>query len=176
MYKTSEIEELFLEAEKAIDEGNHREGKKLLEEILIEEPSFGRAHNHLGWIYKSKYQDFRLAEKHYKLAIHFNPEYPSTYLNYAFLLRDQNRLEELKQLLDKAIKIDSINRCGIYDEFGSLYELRGEYNKAIKNYRMAIRFCLNDNVLEDLRKHIKRCKKKKSIFNRFRMFVERVDV
>ena len=176
MYKTSEIEELFLEVEKAIEEGNYRDAKRMLQEILNEEPSFGRAHNHLGWIYKSKYQDFKLAEKHYKHAIQFNPEYPSTYLNYAFLLRDQNRLGELKNLLDKALTVESINRCGVYDEYGSLYELKGEFNKAIKNYRMAIRYCLNDGVLEDLRKHIKRCRKKKSIFNRLRQLIERVDV
>lgn len=176
MYKTSEIEELFLEAEKALDEGNHREGKRLLQEILAEEPSFGRAHNHLGWIYKTKYQDFKMAEKHYKHALQFNPEYPSTYLNYAFLLRDQHRLDELKTLLEKALKVEGINRCGIYDEYGSLYELKGEYNKAIKMYRMAIRYCLNDSVLEDLRKHIKRCRKKKSLFNRFRMLIERIDI
>ena len=176
MYKTSEIEDLFLEAEKALDEGNHREGKRILEEILAEEPSFGKAHNHLGWLYKTKYQDFKMAERHFKHAIHFDPEYPSTYLNYSFLLRDLNRLNDMEELLQKAIKVQTINKCGIYDEFGSLYELRGEYNKAIKHYRMAIRYCLNDSVLEELRKHIKRCRKKKSIFNRFRRFVEKLDV
>jgi tetratricopeptide (TPR) repeat protein len=176
MYKTSEIEDLFLEAEKAFDEGNHREGKRLLTEILAEEPSFGRAHNHLGWLYKTKYQDYKMAERHFKLAINFNPEYPSTYLNYAFLLRDLYRLNEMEELLNKALKVDTINKCGIYDEFGSMYELRGEYNKAIKNYRTAIKYCLNDGILDDLKKHIKRCKKKKSIFSRFRRFVERLEV
>jgi len=176
MYKTSEIEDLFLEAEKAFDEGNHREGKRLLTEILTEEPSFGRAHNHLGWLYKTKYQDYKLAERHYKLAINFEPEYPATYLNYAFLLRDLYRLDEMEELLNKALKVETINKCGIYDEFGSLYELRCDYNKAIKNYRMAIRYCLNDGILEDLKKHIKRCKKKKSIFSRFRRFIERLEV
>lgn len=176
MYKTSEIEDLFLEAEKALDEGNHREGKRILTEILSEEPSYGKAHNHLGWLYKSKYQDFRAAERHYKLAIQFEPEYASSYLNYAYMLRDLNRLSEMESLLHKALTIPSINKCGVYDEFGSLYELRGEYNKAIKNYRLAIRFCLNDNILEELRKNIKRCRKKKSIFNRFKRFIERIDI
>jgi tetratricopeptide (TPR) repeat protein len=176
MYKTSEIEDLFLEAEKAFDEGNHREGKRLLTEILQEEPSFGRAHNHLGWLYKTKYQDYKLAERHYKLAINFEPDYPATYLNYAFLLRDLYRLNEMEELLKKAEKIETINRCGIYDEYGSLFELKGEYRKAIRYYKKAISYCLNDNILEDLKKHIRRCRKKKSLFSRFRKFVERLDV
>jgi tetratricopeptide (TPR) repeat protein len=176
MHGISEIEEMFLDAEKAFDEGNHREGKRILEDILREEPSFGRAHNHLGWLYKSKYQDFKMAEKHYKLAIKFDPEYPATYLNYAYLLRDLHRLNDLENLLNTAVKLETVNKCGVHDEFGSLYELRGEYSKAIRCYRKAISYCLNDNILEDLKKHIKRCRKKKSLFNRFRRFIERVDI
>jgi tetratricopeptide (TPR) repeat protein len=176
MEKLSEIEEMFLDAEKAFDEGNHREGKRILEAILTEEPSFGRAHNFMGWLYRTKYENFKMAEKHFKLALKFDPDYPSAYLNYAYLLRDLGRLNDMEALLEKALETETVNKCGVYDEYGSLYELRGQYNKAISFYRKAVRHCLNDKVLDELRKHIKRCRKKKSMFNRFRRFIERVDV
>lgn len=160
------IEELFLEADRAFDDGNLAEGKKILEEILSEEPSFGKAHNHLGWLYKTKYQDFRLAEKHFKLAIKFEPEYPATYINYAYLLRDLVRLDEMEVLLNKALKVEATNKCALYDEFGSLFELRGDFKKAIFYYRKAIQLSLNDKVIEDLRNHIKRCRKKGGFFLR----------
>lgn len=173
MINYAEIEDLFLEADKAFDEGNHAEGKKLLEQILREEPSFGRAHNHLGWLYKNRYQDIPLAEKHYLLSIKFDPSYTPAYINYAYLLRDDSRLKELEDLLNRVLKIEGVNKCSVYDEFGSLYELKGEYKKAIQYYKKAISYCLNDKIINDLTNHIKRCKKKSRMFSFFGLFKRR---
>lgn len=162
----SYIEELFLEADRALDEGNLAEGKRLLEDILSEEPSFGKAHNHMGWLYKTRYQDYKIAEKHFKLAIKFDPEYSPSYINYAYMLRDLGRLDELEALLNKALKVEGTNKSTVYDEFGSLYELRGEYGKAIRYYKKAIALSLNDKSITDLRGHIKRCNKKRPFFSR----------
>ncbi|MFZ5551734.1 MAG: O-linked GlcNAc transferase [Bacteroidota bacterium] len=168
MNTINNIEELFLEADRALDEGNLSEGKRMLEDILHEEPSYGKAHNHLGWLYKTKYQDYKIAEKHFKLAIKFDPEYPPSYINYAYLLRDLGRLDELEALLVRAMQIESTNKCSLNDEFGSLYELKGDYKKAIEFYNKAIKLSLNDKIVEDLRNHVKRCRRKQSFFGRFR--------
>jgi tetratricopeptide (TPR) repeat protein len=174
MQTTREIEEMFLEADKAFDNGEHTEGKKMLEQILHEEPSFGRAHNHLGWLYKNRYQDNRKAEKHYLLAIKFEPEYTPSYINYAYLLRDEDRLNELESLLNNALKIKGMNKCNVFDEFGSLYELRGDYKNAMIYYKKAITYCLNDKIVTDLQNHIKRCKKKSSLFSKWGFFRRKV--
>lgn len=160
----SYVEELFLEADRALDEGNLAEGKRLLEDILREEPSFGKAHNHMGWLYKNRFSDFATAERHYKLALKFDPSFPHTYLNYAYLLRDTGRLDELESILNKALVLDSINKSMVYDEYGSLYELRGEYRKAIKFYRKAIALSLNDKNISELKAHVKRCKEKGGVW------------
>lgn len=167
MNTINNIEELFLEADRALDEGNLSEGKRLLEDILQEEPSYGKAHNHLGWLYKTKYQDYRIAEKHFKLAIKFDPEYPPSYINYAYLLRDLGRLDELELLLNKALQVEATNKCSLNDEFGSLYELKGDYKKAIEYYNKAIKLSLNDKIVEDLRNHVKRCRRKQNFLGRF---------
>jgi tetratricopeptide (TPR) repeat protein len=86
------------------------------------------------------------------------------------LLRDEDRLEELETLLNKALKVKGMNKCNVYDEFGSLYELRNEYKKAISYYKKAISYCLNDKLVNDLNNHIKRCKKKIGLFARFGFF------
>lgn len=174
MQTTREIEEMFLEADKAFDNGEHTEGKKMLEQILREEPSFGRAHNHLGWLYKNRYQDNGKAEKHYLLAIKFEPEYTPTYINYAYLLRDEDRLDELETLLNNALKIKGMNKCNVFDEFGSLYELRGDYKNAIGYYKKAITYCLNDKIVTDLQNHIKRCRKKASLFSKWGFFRKKI--
>lgn len=163
-----EIEELFLDADKAIDEGNFATGKKILEELIHEEPCYGKAHNHLGWIYKSKYNDYKTAENHFRTAIVFEPEYPHTYLNYAYLLREIERYEDLEEVLKDALTIRGTNKAAVHDEFGSMYELRKDYNAAIKSYKKAIELSLNDKAVEDYMNNIKRCKLKKKIF--YRMF------
>lgn len=66
-----EVENLFLEISKAIDERDLSGAKLLLEELLSIDPGYGRAHNHLGWIYETKIKDFQKAQRHYELAIKF---------------------------------------------------------------------------------------------------------
>ena len=96
------------------------------------------------------------------------------YINYAYLLRDEDRLDELERLLNSALKIKGMNKCNVYDEFGSLYELQGDYKKAILHYKKAITYCLNDKIVTDLHNHIKRCKKKASLFSRWGFFRRKI--
>ena len=66
-----DVEILFFEVSKAIDQHNIGAAKQLLDEILLIDPGYGRAHNHLGWIYETKIKDFKNAQRHYELAIKF---------------------------------------------------------------------------------------------------------
>ncbi len=43
----------------------------MLEAIIAEDPSFSKAHNHLGWIYETKLRDYENAELHYRQALTF---------------------------------------------------------------------------------------------------------
>ena len=54
MESLSFYENQFIKADSLISEGNSAEAKELLEEILSQYPDFGKAHNHLGWIYYIK--------------------------------------------------------------------------------------------------------------------------
>lgn len=168
------IEDLYYLADKAIDDGNISESRDLLEKILSEDPSYANAHNHLGWLYKYKFADVKRAENHYRLAIKFNPEGSAQYMNLAYLLRDQNRLDELEEVLNKALNVDAVSKVSVYDEIGSLHELRGNYKKATRNYKKAISLCLNNNSIEDLNKSIERCKVKKGMFFSFFSFLDRM--
>lgn len=164
------IENIFFQADKAIDEGDIEKARELLLQILSEDPKYGQAHNHLGWLYKTKFLDPEKAEKHYRLAIKFSPGHPAAYLNYINLLRDLGRLEELEELLQKAETVRLIGKSTLYDELGSLSELKGDYRQAIEYYKKAISYSLNNNNIEDLKFHIRRCRNKLDYFhsNRFR--------
>jgi len=162
------IESLYLASDKAIEEDDYDKAIELLKTILEEDPKFARAHNSLGWLFKYKYTDSEKAEMHYKLAIQFNPKYGSPYLNYIYLLRDQQRLDEMFKMLNTANEVSQVSKVGLYDEYGTYYELIGDYKKAIEYYNKAIAKCLNSDI-DEFKAHIKRCIEKQNYFssNRF---------
>ena len=60
MESLSFYENQFIKADSLISEGNIADGKEMLEEILSQYPDFGKAHNHLGWIYYNKLSRWRV--------------------------------------------------------------------------------------------------------------------
>lgn len=108
----SYVENLFLKADTSISEGKIPEGKEPLEELLQQYPDYGRAHNHLGWVYCTKYSNYDKGEYHYKLAMKFTPKYPLSYLNYTYLLVEVARYQEAKILIKHTLtNIEGINKA-----------------------------------------------------------------
>ncbi|MDW7691849.1 O-linked GlcNAc transferase [Flammeovirgaceae bacterium SG7u.111] len=168
MSYNGEIEESQLEAEQLLEDGDIMGGKKQLEEILVSEPGYGRAHNALGWIYDNTFVDYAKAEYHYKLAIKFAPTFPAGYLNYCFLLNKLKKSEELLIVVNKALKVPGINVSSLHNELGLMFEYEGNYKEAIAKYKLAIANSLNNFEIEAYRGNIKRCHGKKWGF--FRLF------
>ncbi|MBL7937360.1 MAG: tetratricopeptide repeat protein [Bacteroidia bacterium] len=164
------IEELFLKVDDFYSKGEFAEGKKILEEILESEPGYGRAHNHLGWLYYVKFDDFERAEYHYKLAIKFANDYPGTYMNLTYLLNYLNRYGELKKHVDVALNIDGTVKSVLYNELGKAHEINGFYAEASKAYKAAIRFSLNKDEMATLNENLLRVKNKVNLFERKFMF------
>ena len=107
-----DVENLFLEVGKAIDERNISGAKELLEEILAIDPGYGRAHNHLGWIYETKIKDFERAKRHYELALKFcKGDYPIVYVNYSYLLIEFGYLEEAEKIIDEGLRVPGTDRA-----------------------------------------------------------------
>lgn len=157
---SSRIEELYLEGENAIKNGNMIEAKQHYETILLDDPQCYYAHNSLGWIYKSQFDDYVKAENHYKAAIKFGPGYPYSYYNLIYLLTELERFEEARQLMHICLSIPIIDKSTIYNRLGVLEEFIGDFEAAIQQYKKAIRLCLNDEKIDDLKKSISRCEYK----------------
>ena len=56
------LEELFNLADRDIKDGHFESAFRRLEEILVEDPLFGKAYNYMGWMYESNFRDYAKAE------------------------------------------------------------------------------------------------------------------
>lgn len=155
----------FDRADDLISQDLIEESKAVLNSILEEDPKYGKAHNHLGWIYRTKENDSHNAEIHYKHALDFTPEYGASYMNYAYLLSEQKRFYELEQLLTRAENVADINKSNLAREWGYLYEDTKQYEKAIEKYKEYAMSLYDNQLLEKAKESIVRCRQKMEIQN-----------
>jgi Tfp pilus assembly protein PilF len=158
-----ELEEKFQKADRLINDGKISEGAAALHEILADAPDFGKAHNHLGWLYETKFKNYAKAEEHYRLSLKFTPTYPAIYYNYAYLLSALRKFEELEALLNAAIKVPGINYATIYNEYGIMRELQGNFTDAIYYYKLYIQNNFDNKGIDTATESIKRCERKMEI-------------
>ncbi len=159
----TKLEELLDQANLDIKEGRYDEATNKLEKILDIDPNFGKAYNHLGYLYEVKFKEYEKGETLYKLCLEKSPMYPAVYYNYAILLSTLNKWDELKELLDTAVNIPGITKSTIYNEYGIMYEQQGKLDEAIEHYRKAALSTLDKMVLERAKGSIDRCKMKKDL-------------
>jgi len=166
MSSISPAEPLFFQADEKIKNGLFSEARELLEQAIAADKSFGRAYNHLGWLYETKYQDYKKAEENYEKALELSPEYPAIYINYAILLSTLDKNNELTKILEKGLKVPGVNKGSMYNEYGILYEKTGEFQKAIDAFEQALLFTMSDQQTDAYKNSIERCKKKAEILKK----------
>jgi tetratricopeptide (TPR) repeat protein len=159
------LESMFQEADRLLNEKAIAEGFNMLQSIVQEAPEFGKAYNHLGWIYESQYKDYANAEKQYKLALQYAPEYHATYYNYAIVLSILQRWDDLTAHLNKGLTIPGVNKGTLHNEFGIMYETQGKLQDAIEAYKKYAQTTFNNKQLDTAKESIDRCKKKLEIQN-----------
>jgi len=157
----TKLEEMLDQANLEIKNGKYEDASNLLEKIIDIDPNFGKAYNHLGYLYEVKFKEYEKGETLYKLCIEKTPMYPSVYYNYAILLSTLNKWDELKDLLDRAVGIPGITLATIYNEYAIMYEQQGKLDEAIEHYKKTGMSTLDKNVLERAKTSIERCQAKK---------------
>lgn len=162
-FQRLKLDEMFFEADTLIAEKRFADAINTLESILIESPEYGKAYNHLGWIYETKYKDLKQAEEFYKKCLLYEPDYPAVHINLAVVLSSLGKYEELEAHLINALQVAGVEKSNTYNEFGIMYELQGKFNQAIEQYKNAIRNTLSEANVETYSKSIKRCKTKMDI-------------
>ncbi len=162
-YERLKLDDLFYEADAKIKERNYADAMQTLEAILAEAPEYGKAYNHLAWLYDTKYRDLNKAAEYYQKCLFYEPEYAPVYLNYAGVLSTMNKWIELEELLQKALNVPGVDKASVYNEYGIMKELQGAYDEAVKQYREAIRCTLVTENIDIYQSSAKRCQKKKEL-------------
>jgi len=160
---TTQFEQTYLEAEADIRNSNYHEAFHKYESILYEEPGYAPAHNSMGWIFRTQFDNYEKAETHFQAAIQADPLYPHPYFHYAGLLIDLERFDELKKLLEKCLKVTTIDKSWVYYRYALIAEIDGNYKEAAKQYNTAILNCINNDKIKDYQADIERCKIKEDI-------------
>ena len=160
---TGHVEETYLEAEANIREKNYHEAFQKFESILYEDPAFAPAHNSIGWIYKTQFDNYEMAEHHFKAAIKLDALYPHAYFHLASVLIDLERYKELKKHLEKCLTISTIDKDWVYYRMGFIEEIKGNYSNAIHQYKHAILHCFSNDKIKNYQSDIERCKTKSDI-------------
>ena len=160
----TKLEELLDQANNDIKNGLYDDATNKLEKILDIDSNFGKAYNHLGYLYEVKFKEYDKGETLYKLCLEKSPMYPAVYYNYSILLSTLGKFDELKELLDKAINIPGITKSTIYNEYGIMLEQQTKLDEAIEYYKKCALSTLNKDVLNRAKDSIDRCKSKKELF------------
>jgi tetratricopeptide (TPR) repeat protein len=155
-----ECEELFAQADRLLNEGVIMEAVDKLSQILKRNPRFGKAYNHLGWVFETKYKNTARAEEYYKAAMQYSPNYNASYLNYSYFLSNLGRFEELKAHLDRISQIPGIAKDTIYNEYAIMYEMTGNPQAAVDYYQKAAIVTLDSLKLDKFKESVERCRKK----------------
>jgi len=127
---------------------------------LYDEPANGPTLNSLGWLYKTQIEDYSKAESFYKASIKGDPSYPHAYFNYATLLTDMERFDELVKHLESCLAVPTIEKSWVYLKLGLKEELQLNFQKAIDFFEKAILLSLNDEKIKEYQQNIERCRQK----------------
>jgi len=159
----SQVESLFFQADQKIKEGLYAEAKDVLRQAISLDPKFGRAYNHLGWLYETKYQDYKKAEEYYRKSIELSPDYPAIYINFAILLSTLEKDSELEKHLTRSLSVPGVNKSAIYREFGFMYERQGKFDKAIESFKNGLLYSITDDESQKFKSAIERCQQKEEV-------------
>lgn len=154
------MEQYMADAERLIVNNQIEDGLVLLNNLLYDEPGYGSQHNHIGWAYMYYTTEVAKAERHLKLAIHFDAEFTAPYLHLGNLYIRMGRYTDALVNLEKGLTKQNVNRVAFLESIGHVYELKRDYRKAIKSYKEALASTVGFEVA-NLTEGISRCRKKR---------------
>ncbi|CAN2048507.1 type IV pilus assembly protein PilF [Candidatus Magnetomoraceae bacterium gMMP-1] len=105
--------------------------KQIIENVLYATPHFPLSN--LGWAYYNK-KDYETSVKFYQKALEISPKFAIAQRGLGRTYIKMNKLVDAIEYLEKAIK-NAHGFAEAYFDLAGIYELRGNYKKAVQNYK-----------------------------------------
>lgn len=153
-------EEKLLEIDRLMSDGNYPRVKRMIGEVLDEQPDNAWAHMVMGWLYHWRLMDLQQAEFHFQLAAKFNPLLVEAHVQYILLLNKLNKAELLQAVAEKALRIAGCNEAFVSNQLALSYERNGNFAEAVKWYNKAILSSTDSYESDDYEVNLKRVRKK----------------
>lgn len=153
--------EYMQSVDQLMDNGDYPHAEKVLLSVLNEEPGYGKAHGVLGRIYLDELGEKEKAELHLKYAVLFDEEFADAYVDLRQLYNSDQRYDELIDLVDKALKVKTLDKSDLWAEKAQALEHQGKLKDALQAYQKAYSFTVSNWETSDLTAHIKRVKRKR---------------
>lgn len=156
-------EKYITEAERLFEDELIDEAERLLVDVLYDEPDFAKAHNHLGWLYLYKKENWSKAEMHLNFALKFDAEYAPAYLHLGALMWKKDKLKEAEDIYLKGLAQKEADKGTFLEQLGLLYESQERFGKAIKSLEKAIMTSSSTWFVDNCKDAIQRIRKKRRI-------------
>lgn len=156
-------DEYILKAKDLIDGWQYIEAKRVLEQLIDDEPNHGPAHNLTGWLFFHHLDNPKQAAKHYQLAIQYAPNFPYTYRNYVQLLVYVGAYQDAINWVDRALLITEVEKEILLAEKGKAYELLQHFPEAARYYHEAMLATVDDDKIEDYESALARVETKRHL-------------
>ena len=143
--------------------GRYQEGYEILESILFDEPGYGKAHSYMGWYAYARMQNYELAERHYELALKFNPAFAGTYINFTIVLIGMGSYVEAIKIARRGMNVGGSSKAQLLSEIGRAYEYMNLLPLARGAYKEAYLMAETDEAMEAIKGAMVRVKRKRQL-------------
>lgn len=159
------VDEMILVADMHIAQWANDLAIQVLQDILLQNPEYARAYNHLWRIYQNKLDYYEKAKKFYQTWLSIDPNYQSLHINYCYLLLDLSQFDDLIKAANNAFQVPAINQATLWYVIACSYEKQYIYEEAIKNYKKSILNSMDNDKIKYYEDCIARCEKKVELKN-----------
>lgn len=129
------------EAFNAFQAGNLESSQALWEKLTLLKPTDPQVYNNLGVVFKKEGKKDEAREA-YKKALSLNPDYPEALNNLGVIFMEEQSIDEAKELFNKA-STQNPSYPEPYFHLALIAESLGDYQQAIGNYELFIKFSPN---------------------------------
>ena len=154
------IEEKYLQAKEELAYGETPKALNLLNELITNDPLYGRAHFQLGKIYYYDLKDYQTAGYHFKTCMEIDPLFSDNYFHYLSLVVYLKMDKQVNAIATAALNTPGVQSSSIYELLGLYAEKNKQWDKALDAYRKAYMEATTKDQLESTEESIARVKLK----------------